>query len=199
MKLLLSIGVDFFAMLLLRLKLFLAVFNSTTWMPTCFNWLNMIYHLLECKAVVMQCNERRPSDWHLHSESEWVFCSVIIHHMYSVRDALWTITFLELATFGINLKASTCLATPQFSVFNALLAMPYCTLSSIAPSRSSSRVFLEKLQNNNFYSIYLTSKSNERTNERTIQSFSDVLSWLNRKHYCGKQKLTITSERLFVG
>lgn len=97
----------FFALLLLRSKLFLADFNSTTWMPTCFNWLNMIYHLAECKAFVMQRNERRPSDWHLHSESEWVFCSVIIHHMFPVRDALWTITFLELATFGINLKAST--------------------------------------------------------------------------------------------
>lgn len=162
-------GGFFFALLLLRLKLFLADFNSTTWMPTCFNWLNMIYHLAECKAFVMQRNERRPSDWHLHSESEWVFCSVIIHHMFHVRDALWTITFLELATFGINLKASTCLATPPSptSTLYWRCLVVRCLLSRLRDRRAE--VFLEKLQNNNFYSIYLTSKSNERANNSILQ------------------------------
>lgn len=158
----------FFAMLLLRLKLFLAVFNSTTWMPTCFNWLNMIYHLSECKAFVMQCMQWKATQWLAFTQRERMSFLFGHHPSHVACQRRFVNDYISwIATFGINLKASTCLATPP--AFNALLAMPCSTLSSIAPSRSSSRVFLEKLQNNNFYSIYTASKSNERANNSILQ------------------------------
>lgn len=138
----------FFALLLLRLKLFLADFNSTTWMPTCFNWLNMIYHLAECKAFVMQRMQWKATQWLAFTQRERM--SFLFGHHPShvpsqrrfVNDYISWIGHIRNQFKGFNMPCNT--ARPV-SVFDALLAMPCCSLSSIAPSRSSSRSFSWKV------------------------------------------------------